>query len=175
MNTQDSLPWYRYPFVWFALSIPLSAVIAGIGMIYLAVSTDDGLVADDYYKKGLAINRSIKRERFAADMGISADFEYDSELQRVLLQLNRGQLADYPQTLIFNLQHATRAEHDVQLELMHGMDNQYVGLLKKQLPAGVWHAELITEEWRIGARINLSSQSTIQLRPEIFEPRGTDL
>lgn len=170
MNTSTSMPWYRYPFVWFALSIPASAVIAGIGMIWLAVATDDGLVADDYYKRGLAINKNLERERVASELGLSADFEYDSALNRVLLRINKGKLPDYPDDLSFRLQHAARGDSDQQIELMHGMDNQYIGYIKGQLPAGVWHVELATPDWRIGARINLSSlslsgQEKIQLLP----------
>lgn len=169
MSSSTSLPWYKYPFVWFAISIPLAAVIAGIGMIWLAVTTDDGLVADDYYKQGLAINKSLEREHLASKLGISADFEYDSALNRVLLSFDKGKLPKYPVDLSFRLQHAARSDSDVQLDLMHGQNDQYIGYIKGQLPPGVWHVELATQEWRIGARINLSSQKKIQLLPEIYQ------
>jgi len=168
MNT-PSLPWYKYPFVWFALSIPAAAVISGIGMIWVAVATDDGLVADDYYKQGMSINKSLQRERRASDLGLSADFEYDRELSRVLLSFNKGELEQYPEVLSFHLEHATRAGSDKKIKLMHGLDNQYIGYVKQKMPAGVWHVELATKEWRIGARINLASQKRIQLLPEVYQ------
>lgn len=169
MNTSAPIPWYRFPFVWFAFSIPAAAVISGIGMIWVSVVTDDGLVADDYYKQGLAINKSLKRERRAFELGVSAYFEYDRELNRVLLAFDKGELADYPEVLSFHLEHATRAGSDKQIELMHGLDNQYIGYVKEKMPAGVWHVELATQEWRIGARINLASQEKIQLLPEVYQ------
>lgn len=169
MSDSNSMPWYRYPFVWFALSIPMAAVIAGIGMIWLAVTTDDGLVADDYYKQGLSINKSLERERMASKLGISADFEYDSELNRVLLSFDKGSLQDYPVDLSFRLQHAARSDYDMQIELMHGQEDQYIGYINGQLPAGVWHVELATQTWRIGARINLASQTKIELLPEVYQ------
>ena len=144
-------------------------MISGIGMIWLSVVTDDGLVADDYYKQGLAINKSLKRERRASELGVSADFEYDRKLNRVLLAFDKGELADYPEVLSFHLEHATRAGSDKQIELMHGLDNQYIGYVKEKMPAGVWHVELATQEWRIGARINLASQKKIQLLPEVYQ------
>ncbi len=168
MNT-PSLPWYKYPFVWFAFSIPAAAVISGIGMIWIAVATDDGLVADDYYKQGLAINKNLQRERRASELGISAGFEYDGELSRVLLSFNKGQLEHYPEVLSFYLEHATRAGSDQQIKLMHGLDNQYIGYVKGKMPAGVWHVVLSTQAWRIGARINLASQKEIQLLPEVYQ------
>ena len=48
-------PWYRHGWVWFLAGIPASAIIAGSITIWIAVSTADSLVADDYYKEGLAI------------------------------------------------------------------------------------------------------------------------
>jgi hypothetical protein len=168
VSTSTSAPWYKYPFVWFALSIPAAAIIAGIGMIWLAVTTDDGLVADDYYKQGLSINKSLRKDRRASELGVSADFEYDRDLNRVMLTFNKGELARYPDVLSFHLEHATRADLDRQIELMHGQADQYIGYVKQRLPVGVWHAELATEEWRVGARINLDSQQKIQLLPEIY-------
>ena len=31
-----SLPWYKYPWVWFMISLPASAVIAGLYTVYVA-------------------------------------------------------------------------------------------------------------------------------------------
>lgn len=169
MNTLTAKPWHKYPFVWFVFSIPLSAVIVGMILLWLAITTDDGMVADDYYKQGLAINKSLRRERLASELGISAIFEYDRELNRVLLRLNKGELSDYPANLSFSLQHAAKSDWDEQMRLMHGQDNQYIGYIKGQLPPGVWHVELAMQEWRIGARINLASQKKIQLLPEVYQ------
>ena len=71
MNAQI-LPWYKYKLVWMIIAIPAASVIAGINMIYLAVNTDDGLVVDDYYKEGMAINQSLQRDKTAAELGLIA-------------------------------------------------------------------------------------------------------
>ena len=168
MNSEPSLPWYKYPFVWFLISIPLAAVLAGMNMLWLSIDTDDGLVADDYYKQGLAINKNLAREEQASRLGISADFEYNAELGRVALQLHRGDLDAYPDRLFFSFEHATRAGMDKQIELMHGQGDQYIGYVKQSLPDGVWHIELSDVGWRIGARVKLSSGAGIQLQPEVF-------
>ena len=72
MISVDNKPWYRFPLVWMLVAIPFSAVIMGVVMIWLAVDTDDGLVADDYYKLGMEINRVIKRDQKASELGLSA-------------------------------------------------------------------------------------------------------
>ena len=52
--------------VWMIIMIPFSAVVMGGVMLTLAVSSDDGLVTDDYYRKGLQINRTLERDALAA-------------------------------------------------------------------------------------------------------------
>ena len=47
MSNTAGLPWYRYPMVWMIVGIPFAAVIMGVIMIWLAITTDDGLVADE--------------------------------------------------------------------------------------------------------------------------------
>lgn len=43
--------------------MPATAIVAGFITLWLAITSYDGLVADDYYKQGLAINQTLARER----------------------------------------------------------------------------------------------------------------
>jgi len=76
MNRDDerseSTPWYREPWPWILMAGPAAVIVAGAVTYWLAASTADGLVADDYYKRGLAINQELGRERLAAQRGIEA-------------------------------------------------------------------------------------------------------
>ena len=54
--------WYREPWPWLVMSGPAIVVVAGIGTAIIAFRTSDGLVADDYYKQGLVINQTLKRD-----------------------------------------------------------------------------------------------------------------
>ena len=47
MNDTQNRPWYREPWPWVAIAIPLAAVIMGFTTLYLAVSNPDYLVVDD--------------------------------------------------------------------------------------------------------------------------------
>lgn len=47
MNDTQHRPWYREPWPWVAIAIPLAAVIMGMTTLYLAVSNPDYLVVDD--------------------------------------------------------------------------------------------------------------------------------
>lgn len=165
MNTQAQ-PWYTYKILWLVIAIPAASVFAGMFMIYLAVNTDDGLVVDDYYKEGMAINQSLLRDRTAAELGLSAQLSMEEAGDTVRLSFNKGALANYPDQLTLHFQHATYAGNDQVLALVKAPENQYIGYLKQAIKEGVWHIMLSTEQWRLvervhwqnGLNINLSSQ-----------------
>ena len=137
-------PWYREPWPWILMVGPASAIVAGGVTIWLAFASVDGLVADDYYKRGLAINQVLEKERAAFAAGISASVERDAARIRVRLQ------GAAPQALVARLVHATRAGHDQRLRLARVARGVYETDLPP-LPAGRWR--LIVEdprgEWRI--------------------------
>ena len=81
-------PWYRQFWPWFIIALPLTAVIASITTLIIAAHDPDGLVADDYYKQGLAINQILDRERRAQTLGLSGLLRVDTSTQRILLTLD---------------------------------------------------------------------------------------
>ncbi len=68
-----SKPWYREPWPWFLMALPAAAVVGGIATAVIAYRGADGVVAADYYKRGLAINEELSRSRLAATLGIEAE------------------------------------------------------------------------------------------------------
>jgi hypothetical protein len=46
---------------------PVLSVVGGIGVLCVAAWTNDGLVAEDYYQRGITINERLARERPAAE------------------------------------------------------------------------------------------------------------
>ena len=71
MTGKDIGPWYREPWPWLLMAGPAAVVVAGFATLWLAVSSNDGLVADDYYKQGLAINQTLQREALTRGMAIN--------------------------------------------------------------------------------------------------------
>lgn len=139
-------PWYREPWPWILMAAPAAAVVAGAVTVWLAVATSDGLVADDYYRRGLAINQEIRREEAARDLGIAASVEATAGTLRVRLS---GRAAP-PEALFARLVHATRAGHDLRLRLARVTPEVYETELP-ELPAGRWRVVLEDPrgEWRI--------------------------
>ncbi|MES0326992.1 MAG: FixH family protein [Gammaproteobacteria bacterium] len=167
MISTDALPWYRYPMVWMIIGIPFSAVVMGVIMIWLAITTDDGLVADDYYKQGMAINRDLHRDTQALEKNISAALEMNESegVIRVNLALKKGGLESYPDTLQLKLQYATHDHNDVRLQLNHGQADQYIGIINQPLIQGKWYLELSEGEWRLNGNMVVAKQVKLLLVP----------
>ena len=142
--TLTPFPWYREPWPWILMAGPAAVIVAGAVTLWLAISTADGLVADDYYKRGLAINQDLKREQRAAQRGIEARVQLEPPRIRVEL------LGAAPEALFVQLVHATRAGFDQRLRLARIAQGVYEAELRP-LPPGHWR--LILEdprgEWRL--------------------------
>jgi hypothetical protein len=50
-------PWWTFGHVWLVIAGPVIVVIAGFVTLYLAISTPDPVVSEDYYRQGIEINR----------------------------------------------------------------------------------------------------------------------
>jgi hypothetical protein len=86
-------PWYREPWPWFLISLPATAVIAGLTTVWIAATSADGLVVGDYYKAGLAINQTLARDDAARALALHATFEIEDDALALTLA---GRLQAYP-------------------------------------------------------------------------------
>lgn len=50
--------WWRHGYVWLVVAGPFIVVVASFITLYLAIITADDLVDENYYQKGLQLNRS---------------------------------------------------------------------------------------------------------------------
>jgi uncharacterized protein len=139
-----SQPWYRHRWPWLLMSGPAAVLLAGAVTTWIAFATADGLVAEDYYKQGVGLNRLIAREERAAQLGLSLELELRQN--RIVVRLHGAA----PEALFVHLAHATRAGHDQRLRLVPTQPGFYQAELP-ELPAGRWH--IVVEDpratWRI--------------------------
>lgn len=140
----NAIPWYRDRWPWLLIAGPAAVLVAGAVTTWIAFASADGLVAEDYYKQGLAINKRLEREEAARRLGISASTSFKGELLRVELH---GQ---HPPALFVHLAHATRAGHDVRLRLAPVSPGVYETQVPA-LPAGRWRIGIEDPQgaWRI--------------------------
>jgi hypothetical protein len=137
-------PWYKQLWPWLLISGPATVLVAGAVTMWLAFSTADGLVADDYYKQGLAINKRLAREDAARQLGITATVALAGERIRVDLK------GASPDALFVQMVHATRAGHDARLRLTPVAPGAYEAELAG-LPRGHWRVVIEDPRgsWRI--------------------------
>lgn len=156
-------PWYREPWPWLLMAGPAVVIVAGFATLYLAVTTDDGLVVDDYYKQGLAINATLAREDRARALGLSATVEFSA--QRNGVQVRLAGLAGRPARLRLRLVHPTRAGRDQSVMLAATLAEVYAAALKPVEP-GTW--QVVIEDdvagWRLAGTL-LPDQDRLAMRP----------
>jgi hypothetical protein len=145
-----SVPWYRDRWPWFLISGPAIVVVAALGTAWIAWSTDDGVVADDYYKRGLVINRELERAgrgevlHIGAVLGIAPD-------GALRMELSGAPDAQMPPQVRVRFANATRAGLDRTVSLARGPDGTYTGNIVP-LPSGRWHIAVDADSWRLPAQ-----------------------
>lgn len=147
MTDRDVNPWYREPWPWLLMAGPAIVVVAGIATLVIAIRTNDGIVAEDYYKQGLSVNRVIARDARAEALGIEADFQLNEEHTYVRVVLRGG---SQPATVVLRLVHPTRAGEDQVATLKHVGGGVYEGRISPP-GKGRWSMRIEDGEgtWRL--------------------------
>ncbi|WCM91833.1 FixH family protein [Acidovorax sp. NCPPB 2350] len=56
-------PWWKFGHMWLVVAGPAVVVVAGLTTAWLAVRQPDPVVAEDYYRRGIEINRTLEQGR----------------------------------------------------------------------------------------------------------------
>jgi hypothetical protein len=166
----EERPWFREPYVWMIIFIPFTAVIMGVVMINLAIKTNDGLVDDDYYKKGLEINRTLARDKAATTHGLSATMLFSAVSKRIEVSVRSASTYTPPPYLELVFRHTTREGFDHFLHLERIGEGEY----QSELPtfeAGHWRILITADDWRLvgTVRTPMSANQSILLEPPTSE------
>ncbi|MBI3779416.1 MAG: FixH family protein [Gammaproteobacteria bacterium] len=148
MNTTEGNRWYRVPFVWLLIGLPLTAVVGSFVSLALAIHSDDGLVEDDYYKRGMEINRQLDRDKAAAARGLESTLDFDDAHHELRVRLNARQAMAWPDNVTLKLMHATRAGLDKTVLLPRQADGSYRMPLPDLAP-GHWNVQIAAQDWRL--------------------------
>lgn len=138
--------------MWLVVMIPAMAVVMGAVMITLAVTTYDGLVVDDYYKKGLQINRSMERDRIAEEQELASVVRIGPSGGAIEVSLVGNAAFEAPEIVNLRLFHATRSGLDLHLRLRRIADGRYLAS-RPDLAPGRWHLQLDAKGWRLKGEI----------------------
>lgn len=173
MDSTTARPWYREPWPWILAAGPFIVVIAGIYTAWLAVKSNDGLVSEDYYRKGLAVNQTIARSDQATRMGLVAGIRIAGDSLSVRLQASDRNFT-LPPTVVATVSHPTRAGLD-QSRLLVRNGNTYSGEVR--LPsAGHWLVLLEDEgkTWRLMGNVVLPANGETLIGAPTLGPSPTD-
>jgi hypothetical protein len=144
----ENQPWYKDRWPWILMAGPAVVVVAGFITLWLAISSDDGLVSDDYYKQGLTVNQRLQRDHLAGDLGLHADVMKSGLGVRLLLAADGD--AKLPGEINLKLAHPTRAGQDQLVKMTLEGQGFYTGKLVNDV-SGRWLVSLEDPlgKWRL--------------------------
>jgi len=152
--------WYREPWPWLLMSGPAVVIVAGFMTLWLAVKSDDGLVADDYYKRGLAINQTLTRANHAGELALDARVELDVAAASVRVTLTGSGVL--PPVLRLRLVHPTQSVADQTIELRAQTPGEYTGKLAAAIAGRrVVMLEDMGRTWRLAGEATGSAQVVV--------------
>lgn len=163
MQNVVTVPWYRQAWPWFLISLPAAAVLAGSATWYLAWRSNDGLVAQNYYKQGLEINRSIESQQLARQLGLSAVLQMPDG--KIHLRLSAVREITLPPKLVLNIISPAREGFDKRVELLRNGDAYEAPL--PVLTPGHWNLSLADEAgtWSILGTAILPLKGEMLIKP----------
>lgn len=131
-QTEDIGPWYHQKWLWFVLAPLIAVVIYASIFMYIAISTSDGIVKDDYYRVARGTNVDTRRVEEAAKRGMHGDLLIDALTGDIRVQLKSD--VALPQQLTLDLVHPSHQKYDqtITLRSVNGSDI-FVGSLQSNL------------------------------------------
>ena len=161
----SGLPWYREPWPWILMAGPVAAVIGGAITAYIAVTHQDGLVAEDYYKRGLAAGTTIARSERAQSLGVVGAVRLMPDRIVVRMSAKSREFAP-PAFVALTLSHPTRAGLDQSADLKRDGDAYSAPF---RLPtAGHWLVMLEDDakSWRLMGNVVLPASGDVVIGAE---------
>jgi len=154
---QKNAAWWRHRWPWIILGMLGGTIVACMVTIYIAVTTQDSLVAADYTRHGKGINERLEKDLEAERRGIrlpvSALRQSDgSVVFQVSFYSDSGEPA--PEFLRLQLAHPTIGAQDRSIALVQVQPGQYRAQTQ-DLMAGYWHLSLEdpSGDWRVRSRL----------------------
>lgn len=156
--------WFQVPFMWLVVGIPVTAIAVGLGMLGFSIASFDGVVVDDYYKRGKEINRVLARDRNASALGVSANLKFDIPSGKIFLNIDSKAELTLPDQIDLLVLHPTQSGKDEVIKLKNVYGKSYIAPLPA-LAKSRWYFQLGTDQWRLTTTAQLPVSETIGLHP----------
>jgi len=164
--------WYKEPWLLLVIGGPAVVVCASIFTGALAFLGSDKVVAEDYYKQGLMIDKDIQRDAKARDLQLTATLNFDSASNKIRMTL-QGK-GSFPDSLQLSVANAASDGMSV-LEIIRRLPMQQVSpgiyegdskLISNISSSSVklFHLKLEASDWRLTGDWFEPEQKVAQLR-----------
>lgn len=124
-------PWYKQPWLWFLLSIPITSVVLSSIMVTVAVVGKDSLVSDNYYKDGMGINQTLEQDHLAQSLGLQPILSFNGT--EVILELQASKDIIKQSFLTLKILHPTVSDEDIIIKLLPSNNNIFIGELPREI------------------------------------------
>ncbi len=64
----SNAPWWKFGYVWLVVAGPVIVVFASFITLYLAITRPDPVISEDYYRKGIEINKTLDSRNEGANL-----------------------------------------------------------------------------------------------------------
>ena len=166
MTREDAGPWYQEPWPWLLMAGPAAVIVAGFATLWIAVASNDGLIVNDYYKQGLAINQTLQRDTLAAQRGYQAVARMSSGDNRISVQLAAAPGVPLPDMLHLRMVHPTRSGRDGLVLLRQDKPGSYDGVVPARAAGRrILMLEDTQSAWRLTGEVVLPLHEPAILKP----------
>jgi len=168
-NPHKDSPAWRNPVLWLVIGLPLLSIVAGVGLVVIAVRSGGADVVTDPVRRVSQIQTAdLGPDARARKLGLSVVLRVEDGIVEVLPATGRF---DQKAPLSLQLEHPTRQADDLQLELQpHGP-----GWRAEQVVDGShdWIARLRAADgsWRLQGRLP-REQHAARLAPSLGGGEG---
>jgi len=156
---------FGIPAMWLVIGLPLMSIVAGVGLVIVAVRSGGADVVRDEVQRTSQIQvTDLSRDEIAAQRNLSALLRADEGVIDII-PVNGD--FDRAQPLKLVLQHPTTAAEDLELTLIPSATGWQTNATID--PGHAWNVELSGADWRLHARLP-KAQHAVRLAPALSTP-----
>lgn len=148
--------WYKEPWVWLVIAGPFIVVCAALYTGFLAYQGADKVVAEDYYRQGLMVNKDIRRDANARERKMSADMQFDSDTGNITVKVQSK--AALPSSLLLSIAESSPSSLVNELIRRGTLLQVTPGTYQLSFPQptaiernriAIWHIKIEDSDWRL--------------------------
>jgi len=164
-DTVDNKPWYKHPWLWFLIAIPVVSVTLSFTMLFVALDNKDSEVEGDWRKNKKAIQENFNRENYASALSINALLSVNGNQLTVKISspypLDKDAL---PKQLNVIFSHPTHENKDLRLVLNQQNNGDYQTTIGQEI-SGRYYLDVNTTVWRLKETIEMPLVAPLTVKP----------